>query len=486
MEVVSTQSISHHEYKQMVEARIAGNVGSTHVEVLLQCITAVAAAMLSQDTARLALAYVPSSVGLVLARSVEFVFLFGPSLACMTTATQGDTEFIAVATLIVFAISRLTSRICSKRSLFNVRELSSTSRPPFVTIYRASLMVMTCLAILCVDFLIFPVRFIKTESFGISLMDIGVGQFVFSAAVAFGGKLAASAQHRAARFSRKFLGSTIPLVLFGGLRCYMVYMAEYQEHVSEYGKHWNFFITLACLPVLYVIVDAIGKSIPFFSGRIDVPGFSSVIVLILHQVFLSSLGGTDYVESPHRRSLIEANKEGIVSLPGYLAIFLAGVDCGWMLFRGRSTRKRVHHLRAGLTCLAMAVVLYGIALCVDSTIQRTSRKLCNAAYATLVAALSLVALGALYLLDVAAARRDDQPTPSIKSQRPSTILECINENQFPLFLVANLSTGVVNLSMRTIFQPSTVAFAVMVLYALWLSTVALFWHETMQWRLKFW
>ena len=51
----------------------------------------------------------------------------------------------------------------------------------FVDAFRVLIMVLVCFCILAVDFRVFPRFQAKTESVGVSLMDLGVGCMMFSA-----------------------------------------------------------------------------------------------------------------------------------------------------------------------------------------------------------------------------------------------------------------------------------------------------------------
>ena len=105
-------------------------------------------------------------------------------------------------------------------------------------------MLATCICILAVDFHIFPRRFAKAETYGTGLMDVGVGAFVFNA-----GMVSRSHKTWAER-----LKSAVPMITLGLVRLATVKGVDYQEHVTEYGIHWNFFFTLAGVVVFGPLV----------------------------------------------------------------------------------------------------------------------------------------------------------------------------------------------------------------------------------------
>ncbi|KAG1802678.1 GWT1-domain-containing protein [Suillus plorans] len=107
------------------------------------------------------------------------------------------------------------------------------------------------------DYPLFPRILAKCETCGVSLMDIGVGSFVFSQGVVSAiptikdiSYLQAPILPKLKSVSRKM----IPIIVLGILRVVLVKDTEYPEHVTEYGVHRNFFLALALLPIIEVLL----------------------------------------------------------------------------------------------------------------------------------------------------------------------------------------------------------------------------------------
>ncbi|ESN94828.1 hypothetical protein HELRODRAFT_180178 [Helobdella robusta] len=127
---------------------------------------------------------------------------------------------------------------------------NNVEKPSYISVHRSYVNIATAICILAVDFKVFPRRFCKTETYGCSLMDVGVGSFIVSNAIV----------SREARGVTKRLGlrrllktvlSTWPLILLGMGRLLTLKSINYHEVVSEYGVHWNFFFTLAFVKITY-------------------------------------------------------------------------------------------------------------------------------------------------------------------------------------------------------------------------------------------
>ena len=106
-----------------------------------------------------------------------------------------------------------------------------------------------------------------------------------------------------------------------------------QEHVTEYGVHWNFFFTLAVLPIISIAIRPACETLGYTQMGIMITG--------IHQSLLSYGGLESWILSPTRKGLIGMNKEGLVSLPGYLGIYILSLAIGRHVMRSSMPRKRI-------------------------------------------------------------------------------------------------------------------------------------------------
>ena len=167
-----------------------------------------------------------------------------PATLSLTAASSQLSTLLAALLLATVAVAVLAGCSVSLRGTArdSAASSSSVSSTLFVSLYRCGLLLSTAIAILGVDFEVFPRRLAKTEQFGVSPMDAGVGGFMFAAALTS----PAVRPHTAARASLTgTVKRQLPVVLLGCLRLLAVKWTNYQEHVTEYGVHWNFFFTLA-------------------------------------------------------------------------------------------------------------------------------------------------------------------------------------------------------------------------------------------------
>ena len=103
------------------------------------------------------------------------------------------------------------------------------------------------------------------------------------------------------------------LVLLLGLgRLIVLKLFNYHEHISEYGQHWNFFVTLFCIWVLVDIIHTIciRKYIVYIA----------ISILFMYQVCLSKFGLTRYVFSAPRTDFISANRYACMCVRVYVYI----------------------------------------------------------------------------------------------------------------------------------------------------------------------
>ena len=385
---------------------------------------------------------------------------------------------------------------------------------PFITTYRGAMMISTCTSILAVDFpSVFPRRFAKTESFGTSLMDLGVGSFVFAAGI-----VAARQQIKeqksgspsiAARFQHGMRHS-LPLVVLGLIRLWSVKGLDYAEHVSEYGVHWNFFFTLAIFPLANALLQPLIKYFPSY-------GLLAFLIAIGWEIALNMVYDLKrYITLSERipGNWMSQNREGVYSLIGYLAIFIAGMgigtgilprdeeppaetkakddesddeDAAWLAsVLGAEAEKREAQKAQSLPfgpkpglpkttfwhLVKWTVIWFLInvwAFWHYGPRLVASRRMANLAYVVWVCGFNTAQLLLFNMIENVLfpnlyEGKDKKTERQRVQDATSRVMRAFNRNGLALFLAANLLTGAINMGMQTLHMEEIQAMVVLVAY----------------------
>ncbi|KAI9612033.1 hypothetical protein H4Q26_008123 [Puccinia striiformis f. sp. tritici PST-130] len=465
-------------YKEEKEGFVSGGEGCSGSAILGLLTNFLLSYLLHRSLEENHLQRVSSAI---LRLGIEFMSLVLPLLAITTVLSERLWISNLVLGVLIIVSSSTTSLKTQTKPRANLTDQlspkGSPSQPirptlrrfhqPFLTVYRAQLILLTALSILAVDFKIFPRKFAKTESWGISLMDAGVGCFVFS----LGLISALPILNRTSSIKPQPLWldlwtstrKTIPLLILGLIRILFVKTVDYPEHVSEYGVHWNFFFTLSILPLTGVFVRKWYES----SGmNISIIG---ILVAMTHQCVLSFLGVQEYVlsSSTKQTTFVSANREGLASLMGYVVIYVLGLSTGTYVLppspdhldqkknSGASLKRQTG--KALVVYSSWTIVWWTLFLFCKVFIEHTSRRLANPTYCFWIAGVNLTLITGHSLIS-------EVLIPHTTSKLPITF-EIINQNSLAIFLFANLLTGIINLSVHSMYIHPVPAFSILLLYS---------------------
>jgi len=503
------------EYQEKQAEFMANHNGSTPVEIIIVGLPVHFSLLFVTLVAQ----WLHLDFSSLLGGLIEVVLTVLPTLLSLTVLSDQPERAcgpMAAGAFIAFIMTQRTKKY-SKNGAKKLNDLDITEggQLPFLTNFRSSMMLITTICILAVDFPVFPRRFAKTEAFGYGLMDLGVGSFVFSAGlvapearageeakeeevvsegkedeVAPDAKQEKSDEPRTNWKLAKSLKSCLPLLALGLARLASVTITGYHSHVTEYGLHWNFFFTLAAVKLLSsLVLPVVPIKLTWVVSVVLVAFYEGILTLWLGDWIMSDIPRTD---------LITANREGLFSCIGYLAIYLAGVSWGHQIW---STPGSWSEGRGLGRQLSLWVVMMWASLWYSSTLfLPPSRRMANYTFYTWIVAYNLTLLTLFLAVDLlliassemrlipgpmlepaarypgtnrhksrenhkwrgrkfpkkgekaneSSSNLDTSPPEETKVFRVPHLYAAMSSNGLAFFLLANLLTGLVNIIFHTI------------------------------------
>jgi len=448
---------------------VSDNHGTDPVEIMLVGVPIHCSHILLVSLSQLFDMDFSSLPGLVL----EWSILVIPTLLSLTLLSNYAVQiswYILALAIVILLTAYLQNKIKPSQNFH------ASKKSFFVSNHRNLMIIFTTVGILAVDFPVFPRRFAKTESFGYGWMDLGVGTYAF-----VNGLVSPEARGNLTSLKKNLLGCT-PLVVLGLIRFISVTILGYHENVTEYGVHWNFFFSLAAVRLFSsLILTMVSETKSLW--------VMSIGIGVVYEGFLT-FGLAEWILSEAARdNLISANREGIASSLGYLALYLAGVSWGREVFGlknslgGMLVMLRLLLLWSGLMWLNL---MYSITFFLPP-----SRRLANYTFITWIIAYNLTVMTIFLLTDLLVlymniktktkpknikGKKQEEPI-DIKEVEDSTLYRCpnlvkaVDQNALLFFLVSNLLTGCVNMVVETINTPDTEALTILFIYQAGLALI---------------
>lgn len=488
-------------YKEYHEGFMKNNNGTTIEDVFITIIPTFFTTFLAANLVHVAQ---PLSIGTTFL--IEFVMIVLTTILHVTVLNYRVWEI--ALTLVGITVTAVVRQLKGRLHIAPFVQVPC-QRPEYLNSVRAVINLITAICILAVDFKCFPRKLAKTETYGFGVMDTGVGLYVFANGLV-APELRKASERCPLTWKRveKTIKSCLPLVILGAVRFAATNELDYQQHISEYGVHWNFFLTLACTKLFGTILLGI---LPHF----EYIKYLAVILLFGHELFLQ-LGAADYVFDPQqsikRDNLMDANREGVVSIVGYVSLYLFSVYMGYRL-------RKIEHVSdtnetkpsifvnvrqlfwKAIRLLFVAAILWKITYILKNMFG-VSRRIANMGYVLWILSIGATITPLFMLFEIfhyfcdfhrprtdddgkAETERDNDECQKDKRNYVPIILSSISYNGLVFFLLANLMTGVVNLSFQTLLMTTPQALAILCTYALVLCVITTFLFVK-QIKLKVW
>lgn len=132
-----------------------------------------------------------------------------------------------------------------------------------------------------------------------------------------------------------------PLAALGVSRLFVIKGLGYQEHVSEYGVHWNFFATLFCVRLVVALMAWLHPA------RLAL--CLALLGLLFYQRMLCA-GLSDFIEHAPRDTFFSMNREGVLGTVGFVAIYFIAEELGSYIQAYRRKSEKVSRKTAYLYC----------------------------------------------------------------------------------------------------------------------------------------